>query len=323
MNTGTRTHLYDVLCFVLIFSFLLIHEVGFGIFILRSPALLFSLGLYILLKESVKNANAFHYYSQSKIALIILFSWVIMAYINTFFPENAADFMHQTFFIFLALLVFLMKTPRLIFTQHIRLISFFTTFIFLMGLYGLGGPRILFKVNFQQIVTLFVDQYLVSLFFLFLYFFIPPLMLYIGRNLFKKNEIKPFKDFVKFLLPFQTILYFSHAVLIIYHSAKTNQYLLSHYQLITTLFLVIMIGGNLLFYKPSFKKYPQFWKPLESSLYEYQEKSPVFVLSLGILLTLLGFFWVFSSSISKILGTLWALIIGFYLYRKMKQRNTP
>ncbi|HBY17906.1 MAG TPA: hypothetical protein DEH00_01885, partial [Candidatus Marinimicrobia bacterium] len=324
MNPDTKSRLYETLAFLLILVFLLIHESGFNTAILRSPAILFSAGLFILLRYVFENHKRVDFSLYIDTVVFLMLVWAGVALIHILFLQSGKGVLKQSLFIFLPLTGLLLNTGRLVHPSRLHRIYGLSIIIFLAGIYQRSGPMIFFRIDPVQLMTLFVDQYLVSLFFLFLYFFLPPLILYIGHGLLESNNVKPFLDFVKGLLPFQSVLYFSHAALIVARSSESNRYTLSHYQILIVLFLLIMFFGGILLYKPAYKKFGKRRnKPdmLDIHTFMLVGNYNTGVSYIGLLLTLIGSLWVFNSLPDKMLGGVWVCFSGLYVYNTFQKKD--
>jgi len=321
MNHATKSRLFETLAYLLILFFLLIHESGFNIAILRSPAILFSAGLFVLLRHVFETRERVDFYVYIDTVVFLILAWVGVALLHTLFLQNGTGFLKQTLFVFLPLTGLLLNTSRLVPPSRLRRIYGLSTVVFLAGIYHLSGPALLFHIDPVKLITLFVDQYLVSLFFLFLYFFLPPLILCIGRNLLEDNDLRPFRDFMKLLLPFQSVLYFSHAALIVAHSSESSRYILSHYRILILLFLVIMFFGGILLRKPAYKGIKKHGNELGIKIFSVSGKYNTRVNYSGLLLTLIGGLWVFNRFPDKSIGGLWLIISGLYLYKTLQKKD--
>lgn len=321
MSPDTKSRLYETLAYLLILAFLLIHESGFNISILRSPAIFFSGGLFMLLKYVFKNRERVDFSIYIDTVVFMMLVWVGVVLIHTLFFQTSTGILTQSLFIFLPLTGLLLNTGRLVHPSRLHCIYALSTLVFLAGIYHLSGPMLFFQIDLAQLITLFVDQYLVSLFFLFLYFFLPPLILCIGRGLLETNDIKPFRDFVKVLLPFQSVLYFSHTALIITRSTESSRYVLSHYQILMILFLLIMCIGGIILNKPAYHESRRRGRNLGIEIFTVIGKYSTGVSYTGLLLTLIGSLWVFSSLTDKILGSLWFCLSGFFVYNTFQKKE--
>lgn len=321
MSSVIKSRLFESLAYLIILVFLLIHEAGFGHALLRSPAILFSLGLFILLKHVLESRDRFDYGLHFNVVSFMLLGWLVMGFVDTLFPGQGFEFLKQTLFIYLPLTGFMMNAGRLMPAIDSRRIYVLSTGIFLTGIYNLAGPVMLFHINPEKMISIFIDQYMVSLFFLFFYFFLPPLLLCIGRDLFEKNDLKPFRDFLKLLLPFQSVLYFSHAALIVSRTAESRQYILSHYQILVILFLLIMFFGGILLHKPSYKKGIKRGIQLGVRIYSFNGEYKTGISYTGILLTLIGGLWVFNQVLDKSIAVIWLVVSGVYVYKTIQKRD--
>ncbi|WP_400167994.1 hypothetical protein [Fidelibacter multiformis] len=321
MNSVTKSRLYETLAYFLILVFLLIHESGFNLSILRSPAILFSAGLFMLLRYVFENRERVDFSFYIDTVVFIMLVWAGVVLIHTLFFQSSTGVLTQSLFIFLPLAGLLLNTGRLVHPSRLHRIYALSTLVFLAGIYHLSGPMLFFQIDPVQLITLFVDQYLVSLFFLFLYFFLPPLILCIGRGLLESNDIKPFRDFAKVLLPFQSVLYFSHTTLIVTRSTESSRYILSHYQILMILFLLVMFIGGIILNKPAYNESRKRGRKLGIEIFTIVGNYHTGVSYTGLLLALIGSLWVFNSVTDKTLGGLWFCLSGFFVYNTFQKKD--
>jgi hypothetical protein len=249
---------FEVLTLLIIFLFPLMREMAFGVRVLWSGGLWFSAGLFLILKYSENSPLLRDIIKCEEKILFFLILWSILIAIQNLFLKSSGDIFFLTLFTIPAFIICILPVSRMIRAWTLKKIYLFTVLIFGIAMYGLSGPEILFRINSPQIIQLFVDQYLTMLFFIFFYFFLPPLLMSVGRGDFEGSDLRPYRDFLKTLIPFQALLYFSHSALVISRASYSTRYLLSHYQIILILFLVIMACGGILLRKPSYKGYKKY-----------------------------------------------------------------
>lgn len=169
-------------------------------------------------------------------------------------PGFNKEIAFSTLFVIPAILIFISHSCRLIHSQTLRHLNAWISFFFIIILVNMTGLKTFRHMDFTGLLRIFTDQYSTSLFFLFLYLFIPSLLIIMGRGYINSSDTRPFKDYLRLFIPFQILFYMLHTSLIVRETTLSRPSLILHLQVILLLFLFFQILNGIFNTGKSYKK---------------------------------------------------------------------
>jgi|GEM_PF-3670143 len=320
MNKISKASFFEVIAFLVIFAFPVIHETGYNVWIIRSPGIFITPGILFILSGLFHSERVCRFRDRCLILGLFMAVWTGGAFLLLLIPGFNQEIAFSTLFIIPAILIFISNSCRLIRAQTLRNLNLLVSFLFVIILINSIGLKALQNINGPELVRIFVDQYFTSLFFLILYLFIPSLLIITGRGYLNSSDTLPLKEYLRFFIPFQILFYMFHTVLIVMKTALSHSSLILHLQIILILFLFIQFLNGIFNTGKSYKN-PVEVKIQKISFGFFDRFVPVQI-GAGAILLGAGFLLLTPVLYKSAFLTLVAVLVVYCYCKKIRYKDT-